>query len=95
MSNTEHTVREMHDILCAYYKVARKRFVDNMVMQAAEYYLVSGPDSPLKLFRPTFVAELTEEQLEEIAGEEIGLKRMRRQLKKEISDLEAGKRILM
>ena len=95
MSNTEHTVREIHDILRAYYKVARKRFVDNICMQAARYYLVSGPESPLLLFEPKFVINLTEDKLEEIAGEDEELKNRRKQLVKEIEDLEAGRKILL
>ncbi|KAI9656010.1 MAG: hypothetical protein M1821_005071 [Bathelium mastoideum] len=95
MTNTTHIVREMHDILLAYYKVACKRFVDTICMQAADYYLVSGPESPLRLFGPNFVMSLTEDQLEVIAGEDAGLRRRRRQLTKEIKDLEAGRKILL
>ena len=32
VGNMEHTVRDIHDILRSYYKVARKRFVDNVCM---------------------------------------------------------------
>lgn len=46
-SNLEHTVCDLHDILRSYYKVARKRFVDNVCMQAADYHLVTGPDTPI------------------------------------------------
>lgn len=95
MSNVEHTVREIHDILRSYYKVARKRFVDNVCMHAASYHLIDGPDTPLKLFSPSLVNALTPEQLEEIAGEDAMLKRRRAQLKKEIKELEDGKKILM
>jgi len=94
MSNTEHTVLEIHDILRSYYKVARKRFVDNLCMQAADFHLVTGPDSPLKLFSPRFVSELSEEQLEDIAGEDAALKRRRAALNKAIKNLEEGKKIL-
>ena len=94
MSNKEHNVRDLHDILKAYYKVARKRFVDNLCMQASNYFLVTGPDAPLKLFNPTFVSRLTAEQLEEIAGEDAAVKRRRKVLGKEIQNLEAGKKIL-
>jgi len=94
MSNTEHIVIEMHDILKSYYKVARKRFVDNLCMQAADYHLVTGPDSPLRLFSPQFVSELSEEQLSEIAGEDAALKRRRAVLNKAIKNLEEGKKIL-
>jgi hypothetical protein len=94
ISNTEHTVRDIHDILKAYYKVARKRFVDNVFMQACDHHLVTGPDTPLKLFSPSFVTELSVQQLEEVAGENTRLKRKRKVLSKEIEDLEAGTKIL-
>ncbi|THX71492.1 dynamin GTPase [Aureobasidium pullulans] len=94
MSNAEHVVYEVHDILKAYYKVARKRFVDNVCMQAADYLLVTGPNNPLKLFSPQFVSSLTDDQLEEIAGEDAGLRRRRIALAKEVKDMEVGKKIL-
>jgi hypothetical protein len=94
MSNSEHTIHEVHDILKAYYKVARKRFVDNVLMQAADFQLVTGPKNPLKLFSPQFVSNLSDEQLEEIAGEDVGLRRKRVALAKEVKDLEVGKKIL-
>ena len=94
MLNMEHTVRDIHDILQSYYKVAHKRFVDNMCMQASDYHLVTGLGTPLKLFSPSFVSGLSPEQLEEVAGEDTSLKRMRKYLDKQIKDLEAGKKIL-
>ncbi|PGG97552.1 hypothetical protein AJ79_09167 [Helicocarpus griseus UAMH5409] len=95
MSNVEHTVHDLHDTLKSYYKVARKRFVDSVCMQAADYHLVTGPETPLKQFSPAFVQSLSPEQLEEIAGEDSKLKRKRAQLHKEISELEAGRKILL
>ncbi|KGO75236.1 Dynamin [Penicillium italicum] len=95
MSNVDHTVQDIHDILDAYYKVARKRFVDNVCMQAADHYLVTGPEAPMKLFSPSWVNDLSNERLEEIAGEGRASKRRRRQLQKEIDDLEAGKAVLL
>lgn len=95
MSNVERTVHDLHDILKSYYKVARKRFVDNVCMQAAVYHLVTGPQTPLKQFSPAFVQGLSPEQLKEIAREDPKLKRKRAQLRKEIGELEAGRKILM
>ena len=63
-------------------------------MQAADYYLTTGPNTPLKLFSPSFVAEMTPKQLEEVAGEDLTLKRRRSELEKENEDLEKGKKIL-
>ncbi|BCR99808.1 uncharacterized protein AKAW2_50150A [Aspergillus luchuensis] len=94
LSNFEHTIQALHDILQSYYKVARKRFVDNICMQAAGYHLISGPDTPMKLFSPTLVSELSVEQLKEIAGEEPRQQRIRQQLEKEIRGLQTAKMIL-
>lgn len=95
MSNIEHTVQDLHDILKSYYQVAWKRVVDVICMQAAEYYLISGPETPLKLFSPAFVGDMTSVQLQEVAGEDAGQIRKRTQLQREIDDLEKGKNIMM
>jgi Dynamin GTPase effector domain len=94
MSNIEHTVQDMHDILKSYYKVAWKLVVDVICMQAVGHHLISGPATPVKLFSPAFVGAMTSEQLEEIAGEDASQKRRRKQLEKEIDGLEKGKNIL-
>ncbi|KAJ5124015.1 Dynamin [Penicillium bovifimosum] len=78
----------------AYYKVARKRFVDNVCMQGADYFLVNGPEAPMKLFSPSWVNGLSDKALEEIAGEDGNTKRRRLQLRKKITDLEAGRNIV-
>ncbi|KAF3407828.1 Interferon-induced GTP-binding protein Mx2 [Talaromyces pinophilus] len=94
MSNEAHTVQDIHDILQSYYKVARERFMDNVCMQAADYHLVTGLETPMGLFSPLFVGSLSKEQLEDIAGEEGALKRKRHQLSKKIRDLQEAKKIL-
>jgi hypothetical protein len=95
MSNLQQTVQDIHDILKSYYKVARKRFIDNMCMQAADYYLVTGPAAPMKLFSPSWVYNLSREQLDQIAGEEAVVRRKRRQLQKQVKELETGRKILL
>ncbi|KAI9894600.1 MAG: hypothetical protein M1814_001955 [Vezdaea aestivalis] len=95
MSNLDHVVLEIHDILQAYYKVARKRFVDNVCMQASDTFLVIGDASPLKLFGPAFVNRLSPEQLGEIAGEDMRVKKRRAELAKIIESLEAGRKLLI
>lgn len=94
ISNEAHTVRDIHDILESYYKVARKRFVDNICMQAVDYNLVTGPNTPMHLFSSSLVSSFIKEQLDEIAGEETALKRRQRQLAKEIEDLKQARKIL-
>ncbi|MCJ1266547.1 hypothetical protein MMC22_006432 [Lobaria immixta] len=95
MSNVDHAVRDLHDILKSYYKVARKRFVDVVCMQGADFHLVTGPDTPAKVFSPSFVTGLKPEQLEGIAGETLTTRKKRAELVREISSLEKGKKILI
>ena len=94
MGNMDHTVLDIHSILKAYYKVARKRFVDTVCMQGTDYHLLSGDDSPLRIFSPLFITSLTNDQLESIAGENPSSKHLRKTLKLEIKALEDGKKLL-
>ena len=94
LSNEEHTVRDIHDILKSYYKVARKRFVDNVCMQATDYHLITGPNTPLRVFSPEFVIDLSNEQLESIAGEGETSVERRKAIEKEIATLTEGRKIL-
>lgn len=93
--DVERIVLELHNTLKSYYKVALDRFVDNVCMQAADFFLVTGEESPMSLFSSSFVSALTEGQLEEIAGEDARLRRRRIQLKKEIQELEVARKILV
>ncbi|EPS29667.1 hypothetical protein PDE_04617 [Penicillium oxalicum 114-2] len=90
-----HTLQNIHDILKCYYKVACRRFVDNVCMQASDHYLVTGLEPPLRLFDPAWVIGLSNSQLEEIAGESTTTKRQRLRLRKEVQDLESGRRALV
>ena len=95
MSNVEHTINDLHDNLEAYYKVARKRFVDVMCMQAADHYLVNGQTSPLRIFSPAFVNKLSPKDLDNIAGETELVRKKRAKLLHDIEVLEKGRKILM
>lgn len=94
-TNLKFMIQDLHDILYAYYKVARKRFVDNVCMQGADYHLIAGPDTPLKVFTPAFVGSLSKEQLESIAGEDLSTRRKREELRNEITNLEKGRKVLI
>ena len=86
LSNEDHTVYDIHDILKAYYKVAGKRFMDNIVIQVVERYILGGR-GPLKLFTPELVADLSDEDLEFIAGESYGTSATRTELKSKLERL--------
>ena len=69
LSNQDQAIFDIHDILKAYYKVAKKRFVDNIVIQLVERcYIKKGP---LTLFTPEFVVELQDDDLQIIASEDL------------------------
>lgn len=93
-SNVEHVKEEIHDILCSYYKVARKRFVDNVYHQAIDHNLLTGPLSPLVVFSQEWVIKLKAEQLERIASESFTTKERRATLTTIINDLKIAMRIL-
>ncbi|KAF7716821.1 Uncharacterized protein PECH_008201 [Penicillium ucsense] len=95
MSNSEHTVHDIHDILRAYYKVSCKRFIDNICMQASDHHLITGQRSPFRLFNPTWVIGLSNNDLQRLVGESTATKRRRQQLRKEVQDLGNGRRALM
>jgi hypothetical protein len=94
MGDIEHAVNDIYCILKAYYEIARRRYVDAICTQGTDYHLLNGKNSPLRIFSPLFVASLTPEQLEEIAGEDASSKERRESLKREMDSLEEGKRLL-
>jgi Dynamin central region len=94
MGDIQHAVNDIYCILKAYYEIARRRYVDAICTQGTDYHLLNGKNSPLRIFSPLFVASLTPEQLEEIAGEDASSKERRESLKREMDSLEEGKRLL-
>ncbi|KHE83776.1 hypothetical protein GE21DRAFT_1210308 [Neurospora crassa] len=93
-SNEQHAHEDIHDILKSYYKVALKRFVDNVWSHAVDHHLLSGPNSPLALFSEQWVLGLDEDSLNAIAGESRSTRDKRLELTKKIADLEEALRIL-
>ncbi len=94
VNSEEDVVRVIHDVLKSYYDVARMRFVDTIWIQATDYHLLTGPDTPLGVLCPGFIIDLSVEQLETIAGEDAALAQQRRDVEKEIASLREGKSIL-
>lgn len=68
LSNEDSAVYDIHDILKAYYKVAMKRFVDNVILQVTERHYM-GPNGPLKYFSPAYVGGRSDDELKNLAGE--------------------------
>ena len=93
-SNDDHTIQDLHDTLKSYYKVARKRFVDAVCLQAVDYFLVSGRNSPLWIFSPQFVGNLSDSELNKIVGDNDEVQMRRDQLMLELESLLKAERIL-
>jgi len=94
MSNDDHTIQDLHDTLKSYYKVARKRFVDAVCLQAVGHFLVSGKTSPLWIFSPHFIGKMSDAELHQIAGDEDETIRRRNMLETELCSLKTGEKIL-
>lgn len=78
---------EIHDLIQSYYEVARDRFIDAVYLQVVTHCLVSGGDSPLRLFSEGWVLGLEAEKLDAIAGESPQKRERREVLAKKIQDL--------
>ncbi|KAJ5098164.1 hypothetical protein N7532_005165 [Penicillium argentinense] len=79
LSNEDQAVSDIHDILKAYYKVAMKRFMANVVIQVCERYILRD-GGPVKTLSPLLVGEFEEDKLTEIAGENFATARRRNDL---------------
>lgn len=93
-SNMEDVIEKLHDDLSAYYGIAQKRFVDNLINQAVNYRLLFGPSTPLGVLSQEWVIGLRPDQLEAIAGESPSVKEYRERLARKIIDLTEAKDIL-
>ncbi|KAK3045424.1 hypothetical protein LTR09_012975 [Extremus antarcticus] len=87
LSNEEQAVYDIHDILRAYYKVAIKRFTDNVVLQVVErcYLDESGP---IKYVSPGYIGELADEELSRIAAESYATSTTRNEISHRLERLE-------
>lgn len=92
ISNEQQAVNEIHDVLQAFYKVARKRFVDCVALQVIERHFL-GPSGPIRLFSPSFVGTLSPEELRAIAGEEQTIIEKRRNLTAKMKRLQGAQDI--
>jgi hypothetical protein len=76
------------------FRWAREGLVDCVRMQVVDHFLLTAAHTLLTLSSPTFVTCMIAEQLEEVAGGDVVVKRRRAQLEKEIRQLEEGRRTL-
>ncbi|KAM7197752.1 interferon-induced GTP-binding protein Mx1 [Naviculisporaceae sp. PSN 640] len=92
--NDQNTCRDVHDILQSYYSVSRKRFVDTICQQVVYHYLLESKESPLRLFDTKLVLDMSDEQLEGIAGEDQVTQAERERLAIEVKSMKAALTII-
>ena len=68
LSNEDQAINDIHDILKAYYKVALKRFTDNIVMQVVERCYLSSK-GPVKSISAEYIGGLSDTDLAHLAAE--------------------------
>lgn len=68
LSNEQQAIFDIHDVLKAYYKVAQKRFTDNVVMQVVERCFL-GDDGSVKSICPEYIGTLDDQELTDLAAE--------------------------
>jgi hypothetical protein len=92
LSNDESAVHDIHDTLKAYYRVAVKRFVDNVVLQVTERHYM-GEHGPLAFFSSTYIGKLSDGDLNTLAGESDDTTTARNTLVKLFTQLEEAVRL--
>ncbi|KAF8414815.1 putative interferon-induced GTP-binding protein Mx [Terfezia claveryi] len=92
-SNEVQNINDIHDILAAYYHVARKRFVDNVALQVVErHYLSRDEGGPAMCFSPQWVGGLSVDELEMVAGEDKAVSNRRAVLRDKLDKWRAAKK---
>ena len=92
MSNQQNLEDEIHDILKAYYEIARDSFVEFVNNHVVEGYLYDKA-GPVYFFSPVYVGGLTDKQVEEMAAEDESLVRDRAEKEATLLRLSEAKRI--
>lgn len=76
----------VHDWLWAYWRICLPRFVDNVIIQVVERHLLS-PKGPLKLFNRHWINRLSDEELEDLVGEDEATVNERKMIKEKLEGL--------
>ncbi|KAJ4409411.1 hypothetical protein N0V85_004107 [Neurospora sp. IMI 360204] len=85
---------DLHDLLQAYYTIAIDRFLDNICRQAVSYFLLEADESPVKILTAEFIANLSDSQLDRIAGEDAVTRATRLSLDAKREPLENALKVL-
>ena len=87
LSNEDQAVNDIHDILKAYYKVALKRFTDNIVIQVVERCYLSST-GPIKSISAEYIGGLPDTDLAHLAAENYATSSSRNDVNAKLERLE-------
>lgn len=93
-ANASRLNDDIHDALRAYYRIAAKRFQDNLYMQAVNHCLVNGEETPLGVFSQEWVIGLGAGELDGLVGDSHGEKAQRREIEDKKGRFEKAIKIL-
>ncbi|KAJ4326279.1 hypothetical protein N0V84_003145 [Fusarium piperis] len=88
------TCRNIHDVLHTFYDFARTRFVDVVCQQVIDHFLLYAHNGPLTVLSEELILQMTPENLEAIAGEEMCDRDRREKLTQDIANLKEALKIL-
>ncbi|KAF7552582.1 hypothetical protein G7Z17_g4220 [Cylindrodendrum hubeiense] len=88
----KNMINEVHDVLKVYYKISLETFIRSITSSVEDY--ISGEDSPVTALRADRIMELSEEQMERLAGEDESTLRRREVLNEEIEELTSALKIV-
>lgn len=93
-NKTGQTPTKIHGVLNNHYKVTSIRFVENVTRLVARQLLNVSGKAPLTAFNSSFVAALTEEQVDQIACKDPEVTVQRKKVNREIANLKEALTLL-
>ena len=94
MSNSQNLEDEIHDILKAYYEIARNDFIEFVNQIIVERYL-NDSQGPVLLFSPLYVDRLNDEELRKLTAEDESVVYRRAELKATSTRLKRAEEIAL
>ncbi|KAI5459754.1 P-loop containing nucleoside triphosphate hydrolase protein [Mariannaea sp. PMI_226] len=89
------TRQEIHDVLHAYYDIARDRFLDVLCLHVVHHDLLHSQNgSPLNVLSHKAVLGMSADQLDTICGEDMVSRERRKKLEMHIGNLQKAVRVL-
>jgi len=94
MSSSRNLENDIHDILKAYYEIARDDFIEFVTQLVVEKF-VDSERGPVLLFSPSYVSSLSDEEIAGLATEDEALLRERAEKEETLARLKRAEKIAL